>query len=252
MSLKSSNTSKNWSETLKISSKRSEWPKLKNSESKSDNEADPIEDLSKKITKLNIEPAKLESDNLSREQIIENRKIRKQKFKDDKKILNYEKKLIEIRAPKDTKIKMVDGNFVAKYLQTVAGDNFPIAKDETNMSKTMLKKEKFKNRGVIKCSLSDIIQFKSSVSKKDRVPIRRDVHTENKIVKRGKTREIPKKNITSMKRNIINLRNERQKQRIKLTVVTEVTDVTEVPEVPEAGALTQIIDNNLHSRKFRP
>lgn len=243
MSLNSSNTSKNWSETLKISSKKTEWPKLK----KSDNEEDAIDDLSINITKLNIESPKLEFEDLSREQILENRKIRKQKFKDDKKLLNYEKKLVEIRAPKDTKIKMVDENFVAKYLQTVAGDNLSIPKDETKMSKTMLKKEKFKNRGVIKCSLSDIIQFKSSVSKKDRISIKRDVHTENKIVKRGKTREIPKKSITSMKRNIINLRNERQN---KLKLI-EVREVIEVPEVLQ-DIPTQICNTNLHSRKFRP
>lgn len=251
MSLKSSNSSKNWSETLKISSKKKEWPKLTKSENiqiKSENELDEIEDISNKITKLNIETTKLEYDDLSREQILENRKIRKQKFKDEKKLLDYEKKLVEIRAPKNTKIKMVDGSFVEKYLQTLAGDNLSVLKDETNMSKTMLKKEKFRNRGVIKCSLSDIIQFKSSVTKKDKVLIKREVHTENKIVKRGKTREIPKKNITSMKRNIINLRNERQKQR---NLTKEEDSLDSVPEVAE-NVPTQIRNNNLHSRKFRP
>lgn len=248
MSLKSSSSPKNWSETLKISSKKKEWPKLTKSENKTDNEVDSIDELSNKITKLNIEPIKLEFEDLSREQIHENRKLRKQKFKDEKVLLDYEKKLVEIRAPKDTKIKMVEGSFVAKYLQTLTVDNSSIPKDETNMSKTMLKKEKFRNRGVINCSLSDIIQFKSSVTKKDKILVKREVHTENKIVKRGKTREVPKKSITSMKRNILNLRNDRQKQR-------KLAEEEESP-VPVAVVIekdpTQIGENNLHSRKFRP
>lgn len=249
-----SNTSKNWSETLKNSSKIAVWPKLKNSEEKSYTQEDTtIENLSKKITKLNIEPPKIELD-LTREQVLENRKIRKQNLKDDKKQLNYEMKLTELRAPKNTKIQMVDGSFVAKYLQTIGGSDAPISKDEANMSKTMLKKEKFKNRGVIKCSLSDIIQFKSSVSKKDRVLVKREVQTENKIVKRGKTREVPKKCITSMKRNIISLRKER---RDKLELEIEVSEVAEVLEVPpvvveDVPNCTEARNNNTHSRKFRP
>lgn len=243
MPLNPSNTSKNWSDTLKNSSPKTVWPKLKNSEGKSKEDDDRINDISKSITKLTIEPPKQEFEELSREQILENRKIRKEKYKDDKKLLNYEKKLIEIRAPKDTKIQMVDGNFVANYRKTV-NENESVPKDETSMSKTMLKKEKFKNRGVIKCSLSDMIQFKSTVSKKDRIFVKRDVQTKNKIVKRGKTREVPKKYITSMKRNIINLRKERQ-NKLKLT---EVAEVTEVPALIE-----EVVScNHLHSRKFRP
>lgn len=242
MPLNPSNTSKNWSDTLKDSSQKSAWPKLKISDDTSKEDDDKIEDLSKKITKLIIEQPKQEFEELSREQILENRKIRKEKYKDDKKLLNYEKKLTEMRAPKDTKIQMVDGNFVANYRKTVS-EKESVPKDETSMSKTMLKKERFKNRGVIKCSLSDMIQFKSTVSKKDRVFVKRDVQTKNKIVKKGKTREIPKKYITSMKRNIINLRKERQNK----SKLTEVVEVPEVLVIDDVASCT-----HLHSRKFRP
>lgn len=226
---------------------------------------------------------------LTREEILERRKLKKQAEKEAKKRRQLEEKALALRAPKSQKIQIIDTKFLEKYkkstnpfqltkktelesptpgtstsCETPTTNVVPIPYEKLSI-KHKLKKQQFS------INLNDLI-VKPQSKQLRKQQVRTNLKTIKKIQRnRGKKRENKKpKILTPLKRNILQIRALRRE--LRTLNASEVVAETKV-NVPE-GELTSVVPSSppppvsqtpsnsiepqsnspthRHSRKWRP
>lgn len=248
------------------------WSQLFTNQNHNNNltETNPSTDVTESFQKLQINNSPTANnynqltDPRTREQILADRKSRKQQVRQQKSIQSYQQKLEKIREPKSDKIQFITADKKEKFDQS----SLLLLPKELSIVKRSAKKSSFTAK--IEINLLDFVvnrNKKSSTTDKNRKLAK--LKSTSTIIKRhkGKKREIPKKKWHSrMKKSILLSRQMRKEQQIINSAVKEPDIVqnpknsTETQSEKDEIVLSQpssspkkeiVMDQIVFSRKFR-
>lgn len=214
------------------------------------------------LANLQINPLSNEFiDTRTREQILADRKERKQQIRHQKSIESYQQKLQKIRQPKSDKIQLITTQTKDRFDQSTSLILAPVIQQRSTQTKRI-------TAANIEINLFDLIS--SATAKKKPLPNDRRCRNGNRklmklnavtMIKRhkGKKREIPKKKwFSRMKKSILlsrQLRKQQSKNEIENKPVDDDKQIIETKEIPlvqpVSSAKEEVMHQIIFSRKFR-